>query len=145
MLKTNMTSLQKEVNLGGRSRPRRSIWACNDASELGSNVSVLFGRDDTLMAATAWTVEACPGLRLLDGTGFIHEISSNGLKGSSRDRGRVMIRLPGGKFATSQDLVVGVSNSRRLQCRIFICPLRTFRQRHDGQHHVREHMEGQCR
>ena len=94
MLKTKETSLQRVVKVGGRSRPRRSIRACNDSSTGASMVFFSSACREEVLAAGAWTFEAeVLRLRLLDRTGDIHEALLRVRGGIAGDRERGMIRL----------------------------------------------------
>ena len=74
MLKTKEISLRSVGKVGGRSRPRRSIRACNGSSVGGSRVffcSACFGG----VLATAWSFEAeALRLRLLGDRGGTPEV-----------------------------------------------------------------------
>ena len=74
MLKTKDISLQGVVKVGGRSRPRRSIRACNGSSVGASSVffsSACVGE----VLATAWSFEAeALRLRSLGGKGGTSEM-----------------------------------------------------------------------
>ena len=94
MLKTKEVSLQRVVKMGGRSRPRRSIWTCNDSSVGASHVFFSSACGEGLLAAAAWTFEAeALRLRLLDGRGYTHELLLRVRGCIEGDRVRGMIRL----------------------------------------------------
>ena len=67
MLKTKDTSFQGVVKAGGRSRPRRSIRACNDSS-VGASTMFISSACIEGVLAMAWSFEAeALRLRPLDG------------------------------------------------------------------------------
>ena len=93
MLNTKEISLQSVVKVGGRSRPRRSIRACNDSSAGASNVFFSSVWGEGVLAAAARTFEAkALRLRLLDGTGDTHEALLRVREGIEKDRVCGMIR-----------------------------------------------------
>ena len=99
MLKTKETSLQRVVKMGGRSRPRRSIRACNDSSVGASILFFSSACGEGVLPAAAWMVEAeALRLRLLDGRGDTHEVLLKAGGGTEGDRVRGMTRLLDGHW-----------------------------------------------